>query len=185
MRRVLAGAGDHPSAGKWKVESGKSRFCREEGQEGLDRRRVVWASVGIEGFRMAEWTGRRGVGGGGGRVEGVDRMKGVRAGGGGGLEEARKIRGIGIADRVGWSLVGGGGARASRRPATTVFDGWGVVLLLDHSLSSLFCIRVLASRGTGFGGQRPRHWTAPGQGEREQRGEDGVRAGRRGGKRST
>lgn len=74
---------------------------------------------------MAEWTGRRGVGGGGGRVEGVDRMKGVRAGGGGGLEEARKIRGIGIADRVGWSLVGGGGARASRRPATTVFDGWG------------------------------------------------------------
>lgn len=62
-------------------------------------------------------------------MEGVDRMKGVRAGGGGGLEEARKIRGIGIADRVGWSLVGGGGARASRRPATTVFDGWGVVLL--------------------------------------------------------
>lgn len=109
-------------------------------------------------------------------------MKGVRAGGGGGLEEARKIRGIGIADRVGWSLVGGGGARASRRPATTVFDGWGWFfwnVLLDHSLSSLFCM------GTGFGGQRPRHWTAPGQGEREQSGEDGVRAGRRGGKRST
>lgn len=89
VRRVLAGAGDHPSAGKWKVES---RDFVERVKRVWTRRGFVWASVGVEGFRKADGQGGESEAEAGG-WRGVDRMKGVRAGGGGGLEEARKIRG--------------------------------------------------------------------------------------------